>query len=194
MRELAPRLLNGISESSRRITAIVDNMRDFVREDKTNLQGVVDINHLIQNAASILWHHIHVYTDNFGMNLQEPLLQARGNSQQIEQVIINLLMNALQSLPGKHAAVHVATADNREAGTITITVRDEGSGMDKSVMDRLMEPFFTTKMAEGGTGLGLYISDSIIKEHKGTIRFESSAGCGTTAIVTLLAVTSDTKD
>jgi PAS domain S-box-containing protein len=193
MRELAPRLLNGISESSRRITTIVDNMRDFVREDKSNVQGEIDINRLIQNAASILWHHIHIYTDNFEMDLQEPLLQARGNSQQIEQVIINLIMNALQALPDKQAAVHVATADNREAGTITITVRDEGCGMDKSVLARLREPFFTTKMAEGGTGLGLYISDSIVKEHKGTIRFESSAGCGTTAIVTLLAVNSATQ-
>ena len=192
MKELAPRLLNGISEGSRRITAIVNNMRDYVLEDKSSLQGVIDINRLIHNAASILWHHIHIYTDNFVMNLQEPLLQARGNSQQIEQVIINLIMNALQSLPGKQTGVHIETADNREAGSITITVRDEGNGMDQAVMARLREPFFTTKMAEGGTGLGLYIADSILKEHKGTIRFESSVGCGTTAIVTLVAVKSDT--
>ncbi len=192
MRELAPRLLNGISEGSRRITAIVNNMRDFVRDGKGSLQGAIDVNRLIHNAASILWHQIHINTDNFGMNLQEPLLQARGNSQQIEQVIINLIMNALQSLPGKQAGVHIATSDNREAGTITITVRDEGNGMDQAVMARLREPFFTTKMVDGGTGLGLYISDSILKEHKGTIRFESSVGCGTTAIVTLLAVNSDT--
>ncbi|MBK5275097.1 MAG: PAS domain S-box protein [Desulfuromonadales bacterium] len=192
MRGLAPRLLKGISEGSSRITTIVNNMRDFVREDKSSLQEVIDVNRLIQNAASILWHHIHIYTDIFEMNLQEPLLQARGNSQQIEQVIINLIMNALQSLPDKQAGVHIATADSMEAGTITITVRDEGCGMDQTVMARLREPFFTTKMAEGGTGLGLYISDSIIKEHKGTIRFESSAGCGTTAIVTLLAVNNAT--
>lgn len=191
MKELAPRLLKGISEGSSRITAIVSNMRDFVREGENSLQEVIDINHLIHNAASILWHHIHIYTDNFGMNLQEPLLQARGNSQQIEQVIINLIMNALQSLPGKQAGVHITTADNREAGTITITVRDEGNGMDQAVMARMREPFFTTKLAEGGTGLGLYISDSILKEHKGTIRFESSVGCGTSAIVTLLAVNID---
>jgi PAS domain S-box-containing protein len=191
MRDIAPRLLNGITEGSRRITAIVDSMKDFVREDKSGLHGAIDINRLVRNAASILWHHIHVYTDRFDMNLQHPLPPARGNGQQIEQVIINLFMNALQALPDKQAAVRIATSCDPEAGTVTITVGDEGAGMDGSVLARLKEPFFTTKMAEGGTGLGLYISDSILREHRGSLEFDSAPGRGTTATVTLpLAVTS----
>ena len=185
MQEMVPRLFNGIIESSGRITAIVDNMKDFVRDDKLGLHSELDLNKLIHNAASILWHHIHRYTDNFQMTLQEVLLPARGNGQQIEQVIINLLMNALQALPGKHAGIHVTTSCDQAAGNLVISVRDEGIGMDRATMARLREPFFTTKLAEGGTGLGLYISDSILREHRGTIRFESCPGHGTTATVTL---------
>ena len=185
MRDFAPRLLNGIAEGSRRITAIVHNMRDYVREDKSGLQGEIDVNRLVQNAAAILWHHIHVHTDNFQLDLEESLPLARGNGQQIEQVIINLIMNALQALKDKSSGVLVTTSSNRAGGTLTITVRDEGKGMEGKVLSRLKEPFFTTKLGEGGTGLGLYISDSIIKEHEGTLEFASREGVGTTATVIL---------
>jgi PAS domain S-box-containing protein len=185
MRDITPRLLNGITEGSRRITAIVHNMRDYVREDRSGLQGEVDINRLIQNAASILWHHIHMQTDNFKLVLEENLPMALGNSQQIEQVVINLIANALQALPDKNSGVTITTAGDRHAGTVAIKVRDEGIGMNDDVLSRLKEPFFTTKLDDGGTGLGLYISDSILKEHRGTLNFASSLGKGTTATVSL---------
>jgi C4-dicarboxylate-specific signal transduction histidine kinase len=185
MRDIAPRLLNGIAESSRRITAIVNNMKDFVREDKSGMHGAIDLNRVIQSAATIVWHHIHIYTDNFQMNLCESLPMAMGNGQQIEQVIINLIMNALQSLPDKQAGVHIDTVDTSGQGSVTIKVRDEGSGMDQATMARLKEPFFSTKLAKGGTGLGLYISDAIIKEHKGELEFSSTQGKGTCVTITL---------
>jgi PAS domain S-box-containing protein len=187
MQEMVPRLFHGISEGSRRITAIVDNMKDFVREDKSGLHVELDINKLIRSAASILWHHIHKCTDNFQMVLQDDLLPARGNGQQIEQVIINLLMNALQALADKKCSVCIMTSCDRIAGEIIITVRDEGEGMSKDVVAHLREPFFTTKLDKGGTGLGLYISDSIIKEHRGALDFASIPGKGTVATVQLPA-------
>jgi PAS domain S-box-containing protein len=185
MQQMVPRLIHGIIEGSRRITAIVDNMKDFVREDKIGLHVELDINKLIRSAASILWHHIHKYTDNFQMVLQDDILPARGNGQQIEQVIINLLMNALQALPDKKCSVCIMTSCDRNAGEINITVRDEGEGMSKNVVAHLREPFFTTKLDQGGTGLGLYISDSIIKEHCGSLEFASKPGKGTVATIQL---------
>ncbi len=184
MREFAPRLLGGIREGSRRITAIVQNMRDYVREDKSGSDGSVDVNQLLQNAMSILWHHIHLHTDHFNTELGEELPLARGNGQQVEQVLINLLTNALQSLPDKKAGVNIATFVE-SGGDITVKVRDEGKGMDNATLARLTEPFFTTRTDEGGTGLGLYISASIIKEHGGTLEFKSEPGKGTTATVRL---------
>jgi PAS domain S-box-containing protein len=184
MQEFAPRLLDGIREGSRRITAIVQNMRDYVKEDKSGCHGSIDVNQLLHNAIAILWHHIHIHTDNFTTDLGEGLPPARGNGQQVEQVLINLITNALQALPDKKSGVHVTTGmENGES--IIITVRDEGKGMDEATLAHLTEPFFTTRTDDGGTGLGLYISASIIKEHGGTLEFQSEPGTGTIAICRL---------
>lgn len=185
MQTMVPRLLHGITEGSGRITAIVDNMRQFVREEKGGKKGPIDVNKLVENATSILWHHIHKYTNKFVSSLGEGLPSALGHGQQVEQVIINLLMNSLQALPDRNRGVSIATSHDRHTERIVLVVQDEGVGMEQSVIDRLSEPFFTTKMESGGTGLGLYISSSIIKEHHGTMEFSSAPGIGTTVTVTL---------
>ena len=185
MDSLAPRLIAGITEGSRQINDIVNNMRDFVKSGKGSLDGKVDVNRVIQDATSILWHHIHRHTDNFRLSLQEDIPPARGNSRQIEQAVINLIMNALQALPDKRAAVFAESSFDPLKGRIKLTVRDEGKGMDLDVRERLKEPFFTTRIEDGGTGLGLYISDTIIKEHGGSLEIESSPGKGTTATINL---------
>jgi PAS domain S-box-containing protein len=185
MADLAPRLFNGIIDGSRRITEIINNMRDFVKTEKNNSHGLIEINKMLQAAASILWHHIHKYTDNFRLELPDSLPLARGSGQQIEQVVINLIMNALQALPDRTHSVIVRAASDRTSGALIISVQDEGKGMSREVLGRLAEPFFTTKINEGGTGLGLFISSSIIKEHGGTLEFESELGKGTQATICL---------
>ena len=110
---------------------------------------------------------------------------AFGNAQQIEQVMINLIMNSLQSLRDVNCAIRVTTAWAQEDGHIVITVADEGEGMSDEVLRHLTEPFFTTKSEKGGTGLGLSITESILKKNRGAISFVSSPGKGTTARVEL---------
>ncbi|GFO53298.1 hypothetical protein GMSM_03050 [Geomonas sp. Red276] len=185
MEKVVPRLLSGITEGSNRIATIVGNMRNFVKKEDGGTEGVIDINRTIDGAASLLWHHIHRYTDDFSMSLSEGLPVGRGSSQQIEQVIINLIMNALQALPGKECAVRVESGFDEGRAMVTIAVIDEGYGMNKKVQKRLTEPFFSTKIDKGGTGLGLYISSSIIQEHRGTLSFQSAPGKGTTAVIRL---------
>lgn len=185
MQSMVPRLFNGIAEGSRRITAIVDNMKQYVREEKGGSKTPVDVNKLIDSAAAILWHHIHKLTDTFQVTLHDDLPMALANGQQIEQVIINLIMNALQALPDKSRGVFISTGCDRARGVVLLEVRDEGTGIEKTVMARLSEPFFTTRLDAGGTGLGLYISTSIIKEHNGTLEFMSEPGKGTVATICL---------
>jgi signal transduction histidine kinase len=105
--------------------------------------------------------------------------------QRIEQVIINLLLNALQSLPDRKSGVKLTTFHDANSGTVNIKVRDEGAGMSKEVLERITEPFFTTKLTSGGTGLGLSISYSIVREHGGTLEFSSEPGHGTSAEIKL---------
>ena len=183
MESKVPRLCNSIKEGSQRIDAIVKGLKNFVRDEQGRRHAALSINSIVEQAAGILWHHIHKHTDHFDLSLDEDLPAVFGNAQQLEQVVINLIMNALQALPDKQARVSVAT--RREDKTIMVAVRDGGKGMDATVLKKLTEPFFTTRMEEGGSGLGLYISASIIGEHQGTMEFNSAPGGGTTAVIRL---------
>jgi C4-dicarboxylate-specific signal transduction histidine kinase len=185
IREALPQLISGITESSRRIEGIIKNLRDFVRKGQADLSMQTDINRIVSISASILNNQIKMHTNYFKLELNEGVPPVRGNSQQLEQVVINLIMNALQALPDKERAVCVSTSFDEEAGHAVIRVNDSGCGMPEDVRSRLFEPFFSTKLESGGTGLGLAISNVIIKDHRGVLEFESQLGSGTTAIVKL---------
>ena len=117
-----------------------------------------------------------------------------GHGQQLGQVVINLLLNACQALPGRNSGVWLTTGFDPATGLVTISVRDEGQGMPEEVGNRVLEPFYSTKLDCGGTGLGLSISDSIIKEHAGLLEFSSKPGEGTTFVVRIPAVRAPEKE
>ncbi|HEY6874374.1 MAG TPA: ATP-binding protein [Geobacteraceae bacterium] len=185
-RREVPKLCGNITEGTKKICRIVDNLKGFARPCRGNgFPGNADLNRAAKEATAILAYEIRKYTDHFQLDLCEDLPAVRGNAQQIEQVIINLVLNALQSLPDKTGRVVVATDVESSGGFARLRVKDEGHGMDKKVLGRLAEPFFTTRINEGGTGLGLYISTAIIKEHRGFLEFESEPGRGTTTTIRL---------
>lgn len=188
IREALPQLITGITDSSRRIEGIIKNLRDFVRKGQADLSMQTDINRIVSVSASILNNQIKMHTKNFKLDLDERVPEVRGNSQQLEQVVINLIMNALQSLPDKERSVSVITSFDEQAGQAVIRVSDTGCGMPPEIMSRLFEPFFSTKLDSGGTGLGLAISNVIIKDHRGFLELESEYGKGTTAIVKMPVV------
>ena len=188
MRETFPQLISGISESSRRIEGIIKNLRDFVQKGKADMSMGIDVNRIVSVSTSILNNQIKMYTNHFRLELREEMPDIKGNSQQLEQVVINLVMNALQSLPDKERSVSVETLHDEQAGEAVIRVSDEGVGMQAEVKNRLFEPFFSTKLESGGTGLGLAISNVIVKDHGGVLHFLSEPGKGTTAVVRLPTV------
>lgn len=185
MRESLPQLITGITESSRRIEGIIKNLRDFVHKGQADMSMQVDINRIVSVSASILNNQIKMHTNHFKLDLIEGVPNVKGNSQQLEQVIINLIMNALQALPDKERSVRIESFFDETAGKAVIKVSDEGAGMAAEARSRLFEPFFSTKLASGGTGLGLAISNVIVKDHGGSLEFDSEPGKGTTAIITL---------
>jgi polar amino acid transport system substrate-binding protein len=103
----------------------------------------------------------------------------------MEQIIVTLVMNSLEALPGRDHAVEITTAFNVEPRAVLFEVRDEGAGIPKEHLSHVGEPFLTTKEASGGTGLGLAITSSLVRSHNGTIKFSSEPGKGTRAIVML---------
>jgi signal transduction histidine kinase len=187
MDEDSSRLFTGILDGSRRINEIVNSLKGFARQDRNSTEHGVDVNRAVTVAVTILHHQLIKHTDKFHLDLTAEIPPVDGNRQQLEQVVINLLMNACQALPHKQCGIWVATGYDPAAEQVTITIRDEGVGMPGQVSSRMLEPFFTTRLDIGGTGLGLFISQSIVKEHGGTLEFTSEPGKGTTFIVKIPA-------
>ncbi len=182
---LAPQLLDGIHDGSVRINSIVESLRNFSVPDRSGLDGKVDINAVMLSASSILENQIKKCTHHFYVQCAVHIPPVLGSRQQVEQVIINLIMNALQSLPDNTSGVWVTSSHNTNDNAVEINVTDEGAGMTEEVLQKVTEPFFTTNADRGGTGLGLSISYTIIRDHKGTLSFASEEGRGTTVTVSL---------
>ncbi len=188
MRELLPRHIGSIRENSRRIEGIIKNLRDFARKGASDIDSPANINSIVSVATALISSQIKQHTRHFRLDLDEDVPIVRGNSQQLEQVVINLVMNAIQALPDKDRRVAVSTSFDRDSAFAIIKVADEGEGMPPEVRERVCEPFFSTKLDHGGTGLGLAISNFIVGEHRGVLAFESEPGSGTIALVKLPVV------
>lgn len=188
MKEDITMLISGISEGAERIKKIVQSLKDFARQDAGSMSQPVKVNSIIESSTIILSNLIKKTTDNFKVDFDESLPDVKGNAQQIEQVIINLVGNACQALGDKSKSITIATAFQKDTNQAVITVSDEGKGITEDDLKHIMDPFFTTKRDSGGTGLGLSISYNIIKDHGGDLKIESEQGKGTKAIVILPAV------
>jgi len=186
-----PQLLNGLMEGSHRINGIVTGLKNFARKEKTLLDQTVDFNKVIEAALSLLHNEIRKHTDKFQCILAENLPTVTGSFQQLEQVIVNLTMNALQALRDRGKGVFLSTSYAQSLGEVIFKVRDEGVGMPDEVRQAIFDPFYTTKYDTGGTGLGLSICFSIVKEHGGIIECESEPERGSTFYVRLPVQLSD---
>jgi len=176
-------LLAGIEEGSKRIEKLLVNLRDFARGDAGDLGQQVDVNAVVDSAVLIAGNLIRKSTDLFSVRRTEGLPPVRGNYHQIEQIVINLVNNACQALASRDRTIMVSTS--LDAGWIVLEVADQGIGIPREHLPRLTDPFFTTKRASGGSGLGLAVSSRIVSNHGGSLSFRSQPGAGTRATVRL---------
>jgi PAS domain S-box-containing protein len=190
---IIPKMLKSLTEGAQRIKGIVTGLKDFSRKEKATLDQTVDVNKVIEAAVSMLQNQIRKHTDYFSCSLGEDLPPVKGNFRQLEQIVVNLTLNALESLPSRECGVYIATTYSRFLGKIVIKVQDEGGGMTEDVQKSIFDPFFTTKLGSGGTGLGLSICFSIVKEHNGMILCESKPGEGTTFLVRIPVIESEKR-
>jgi len=187
MREEIPRSLEKLQEAGKRIKRIVDDLKDFARQGDNSCSEIVDLNNVAQAAVRLVEPTIHKSANHFSVSYGENLPQFCGNAQRIEQVLVNLILNACQALSGKEDAIELATYCDTERTMLTFRLRDEGSGIAPEHLTRLTDPFFTTKRESGGTGLGLSVSAGIVKEHGGRLTFDSIPGKETVVTLTLPA-------
>jgi polar amino acid transport system substrate-binding protein len=185
MRQEVPHMLEDMSEGAARIKRIVEDLKDYARQDTEARKEPFDLNSVTQAALRLVDTSIRKATADCVADYCEELPQVEGNALRIEQVIVNLLINACQALPSAERGIYLATSFDRGAGLVRLTIRDEGVGIPPESLNRLTDPFFTTKRESGGTGLGLSISAGIVQEHGGSLSFDSPPGRGTTATLTL---------
>lgn len=176
--------LGEAQDGARRIRAIVRELKMLSRPEERQL-GAVDVHTSLNTASNMAWNEIRHrarLVKDYGRDI--PLVQ--GHEGRLGQVFLNLLVNAAQAIPEGAADTHeirLTTIRNAD-GTVSVSVKDTGEGVEPEVQKRLFDPFFTTKPG-GGTGLGLSICQSIITSLGGRIEVESERGKGTLFRITL---------
>ncbi len=168
-------VLNESMEGVHRVSEIVQNLKSFAREDSTE-RGLHNINDGIEAMIKMVWNELKYNCEvvrNYG---EIPLIQCHPG--QINQVIMNILVNASHAMPKGGGTITVGTMVTGDE--MEISIADTGMGIPKEVRNRIFDPFFTTKDVGKGTGLGLAISHGIIMDHGGHIQVDSEVGKGTT--------------
>jgi polar amino acid transport system substrate-binding protein len=178
--------LSETQESAGKVKRIVEDLKNFARRDSQEVNDLLNLNIIAQAAIRLVDNTIRKSTQRFEATFAEGLPQIRGNGLRIEQVIINLLLNACQALPHDSRGIFLATTF--QGADVILEIRDEGAGIAPENLHLLTDPFFTTKREQGGTGLGLSVSIGIVKEHGGALTFASTLGQGTTATLRLPAI------
>ena len=184
-RQTISRGMRDIGENAKRIQKIVDNLKHLGKQDRGHMNELADIGKILPAVVTLLDTRIRKHTDAFTLDLPAALPTVRGNVQQLEQVFINVIVNALESLPDRSRSVKVSARADHAGNRVIIQVEDQGKGIAEDVMAQIGEPFFTTKAESGGTGLGLSISSSIVEKHGGILRFEANHNPGTTVSIDL---------
>jgi two-component system NtrC family sensor kinase len=177
--KLAP-VMEKITQQSFRAAEIANGLLNFSRTSTTEMRAT-DLNQVIRDTLSLLEHQFKTAQIDVDLELATALPTIHGNPGKLQQVFLNLLLNAKEAMPGG-GRLRVATLAN---GHVEALVSDSGSGIAPEHMKRIYDPFFTTKTMpkpgdKRGTGLGLSVSYGIIQEHAGKIHVESAVGAGTT--------------
>jgi PAS domain S-box-containing protein len=174
-----------IESSTARIEHIVSELKRFVRGGAKGVREQTNVNQVIRTIVDLSRHMIVKTTDFFVLDLQEDLPRISADRIGLEQVVLNLLHNACLALPDKTRRVRISTRFEPKLQILNIEVEDQGTGIPPEDLEKLTDPFFTTRGEQGGSGLGLSVSQRILREHGGTMSFRSTPGRGTTVTVGL---------
>ncbi len=181
------KLIDNMAHGSSRITSIVSDLKHYVRsgEDIEMTEG--SIAKVIERAIALCGKQVQQMVKGVDVEIADDLPLVKMNAGKIEQVLINLLINAGQAADKDASWVKLEARVAAADGAVEILVQDNGAGIALENTDQIFEPFFTTKNRETGTGLGLSISQRIVEEHGGRIELVSEVGVGSTFTIRLPA-------
>jgi signal transduction histidine kinase len=183
--DLVKEKLELVKNQITRISKIIRDLVDFSRPSNYELQ-LIDINKNIKEAVEIIKVGAKAKDVYFQLDLDQNIPPLPLVADQIQQVFVNILLNAVDALTEsnkKEQLISIKSSLNHEE--LVLTFYDNGTGIKEENMPKIFEPFFTTKKEGKGTGLGLWVSYGIIKSFQGDIKVKTNFGVGTTFIITL---------
>ncbi|MDX1403716.1 MAG: ATP-binding protein [Woeseiaceae bacterium] len=174
--------LDTIENETRRCNEIISNLMQFSRQEKAEFTDV-SVNEVVEKSIGIVDHQLGLNNVQVNMSLATDIPPIIGNPNQLQQVLMNLAINAQQAMAPDGGTVDIVTSC--DAHKVYISVSDTGPGIDEEVAQKIFEPFYTTKAAGEGTGLGLSVTYGIIQDHKGDIRVERAESGGARFVIEL---------
>lgn len=176
-------MVHDIIKETERSRTIVRNLLDFARESEYK-NVAMDLDNLLKNSIRLVHNRVKLAKINLQTKITPDLPPVHGDEQALQQVFINLILNAVDALPPK-GQITVSASKSKQTDFIEISVTDNGPGIPEHILPRIFDPFFTTKVKEKGTGLGLSVSQGIIHRLGGNISVKSQEGLGTIFTVLL---------
>jgi polar amino acid transport system substrate-binding protein len=172
-----------IQDSSAKIDLYLDQFHLRGGEPSTSTGAMANLGDVLLSAVEVMAPVIRKYTRKFHNGLVTRRVLVKADAFQIDQVVMNLILNACESLPGLDSGVALEWAPDTDDQLAGFRVVDQGRGIPADILPRVTEPFFTTKRDRGGTGLGLALCKRIVESHGGSLLIESRSGAGSTVTV-----------
>ena len=179
LKENLPEMLSDMELATNRVAKTVSNLKDYTRKSSIADRRPMRINTAVENAIRLIETTIKKAGIDLTTNLRDTLPMIDGNTQSIEQIIINIVVNAIQAIDHDHGHIDIATGSMEEGRLVFIAISDNGEGIDPFISDKIFDPFITNRHNSGGTGLGLAITRNLVEAHGGDITFTSTRGEGT---------------
>lgn len=192
LKENLPVLLADMKMAANRVVRTVENLKHYSRQSSISEKAPVSVNQAVENAIRLIETTLRKSGIKLELNLSGDPPVIEGNLQSIEQIVMNITINAVQALDESGGTIRISTELKKRSRKVVLTIEDNGKGIDPSIADRIFDPFVTSRQSEGGTGLGLPITYNLVEAHGGRISFESVPGKGTTFTILFPAVPNDT--
>jgi len=176
IKENLDQLIEDMDMAAKRVETIVRRLKDFSRKSSIQEKLDISVNEAVENALRLSQSTLKKSKVTINSALSEDIPLIKGHLQSIEQVVLNLIVNAIEAIDHDHGEIFLRTTFLRTEKAVIIQVQDNGKGMAPETLEKIFDPFFTEKQADGGTGLGLSVSFSLIKSHAGDITCRSEPG------------------
>jgi len=186
-----PQLVADMDMAANRVAKIVSDLKNFSKQSNVAEKSTLRVNTAVKNALRLAQATLRKSGVKIELELDEDLPEIEGNLQSIEQIILNIIINAIQAIDHDSGIIRLRTGFEIKNGRILIAISDNGRGISPAIVDKLFLPFVTDKQAQGGTGLGLSVTYGLVQAHGGDIAFDTRQAKGTTFTISLPTLLKD---